>query len=241
DKDSEAPLCGIVIPVGNPPGGLPELLERLAAVVREIPGWQFHLLLVDDGLQPPLPEFRLPDLPVSRRRHPHNRGKGAALRTGFDFFLRFPHTVAVITLDADLQHPPERIPAFLEAFEQGRGELILGRRRRELRCMPVHRILSNTLTSWIISLMIGRRIRDSQCGFRLYSRQVLERIPTRENRFHLESEFVIRCGWAGMAIGQVPVPTIYNGAPSAIRNLPDTWNFITLIFRLLKERMLGYV
>lgn len=148
---------------------------------------------------------------------------------------------AVLTLDADMQHPPQFIPQFLEAYEAGRGEVIVGHRRRNRRVMPPHRMLSNWLTSRIISLMTGQHIPDSQCGFRLISRGALAQVDMRENRFHLESEFLIRCGWEKIPLGFVDIPTIYNGAPSAIRHLPDTLNFVAVVFKLSLERIKGHV
>ncbi len=245
-KTSENPaqpprICGILIPAYNAPRHLPELLNRIAALQQAERGWRFSVLIVDDGSRPPLGEFETGGLEIRLLRHPQNRGKGAALRSGFQRFLEQEEVAAVISLDADLQHPPEYISEFLRAFERGEGDLIIGFRRRDPKVMPRHRILSNSLTSRIISGMIGQKINDSQCGFRLYSRKVLETVAPRENRFHLESEFVIRSAWQGCKIGGVAIPTIYNGAPSAIRHIPDTLNFIALVFKLSLERIKGHV
>lgn len=233
--------CGILIPVYNSPQHLPELLKRIAATQQTESGWRFSVLIVDDGSRPPLGELAVEGLEIHSIRHPQNRGKGAALRSGFQHFLRQKEIAAVISLDADLQHPPEYIPEFLRAFERSAGDLIIGFRQRDPKVMPLHRILSNFLTSRMISGLIGQKVSDSQCGFRLYSRKVLQSVVPRENRFHLESEFVIRSGWQGFRIVGVAIPTIYNGAPSAIRHIPDTINFIALICKLCLERIKGHV
>ncbi len=239
--DKNRLACGILIPAYNSPQHLQELLERVNEVQNEATGWQFSILIVDDGSQPPVPQYAVEGLEITQVRHEQNEGKGAALRRGFAYFLETKEVQAVLTIDADLQHPPEHIPEFLRAFERGEGDLIIGFRKRDPKVMPLHRILSNFLTSRIISGMMGQKINDSQCGFRLYSRKVLENVIPRENRFHLESEFVIRSGWQGFKIGGVAIPTIYNDAPSAIRHIPDTLNFITLIFKLSLERIKGHV
>lgn len=233
--------CGIIIPVYNSPQHLRELLERINEVQSKAIVWQFSVLIVDDGSQPPLPQYAISGLNIEHIRHEQNKGKGAALRWGFAHFLRRKEIQAVLTIDADLQHPPEYIPKFLRAFEDGVGDIIVGSRQRDLKVMPFHRILSNTLTTLIISAMISQNVSDSQCGFRLYSRRALENVWVSETRFHLESEFLIRSGWKKLRIGGVAIPTIYNNAPSAIRNIPDTMNFISLIFRLVKERIKGHV
>ncbi len=236
------PGCyGILIPAYNPPPRFEELLERIQRVSAREKYLRLAVCLVDDGSDPPVVVPGPLAGAVHVIRHEHNRGKGAALRSGFAYFLKNPEIRAVITLDADLQHEPERIPAFIAALEAGAGDLIVGARRRDPAVMPWHRIASNALTTWIISALIGQNAYDSQCGFRLYSRRVLMTIHPRENRFHLESEFLIRGGWQGYRVGRVPVPTIYNGASSAIRNLPDTLNFIFLIAKLFIERIRGHV
>lgn len=241
DTDSHKRNCGILIPVYNSPQHLRELLNRIDEVQKQESGWGFSVLIIDDGSQPPVEEFTIESLEIQWIRHEENQGKGAALRSGFKHFLKRREISAVLTLDADLQHLPERIPAFLHKFEAGGGDVIVGSRQRDPKVMPLHRIVSNSLTSKIISAMIGQKVEDSQCGFRLYSRRALENVNLSENRFHLESEFLIRSGWKKFRIASVPIPTIYNDVPSAIRNIPDTLNFISLIFKLSFERIRGHV
>ncbi|NIV03176.1 MAG: glycosyltransferase [Calditrichae bacterium] len=234
--------CGIIIPVYNSAQFLEELLHRIARVQANLSDWTFQVVIVDDGSRPAVPQFsHFDNLDMTQLRHDDNLGKGAALKSGFIHFLKQEGISAVLSLDADLQHPPEYIPQFLEKFERGREDILIGSRRRHLKVMPFHRIISNTLTSFIISLLIGQKVLDSQCGFRLYSRRALQSVHAEETRFHLESEFLIRSGWQNFSIGHVQIPTIYNDAPSAIKNIPDTVNFIGLIFRLLKERISGNV
>ena len=96
-----------------------------------------------------------------------NAGKGAALRAGFRHALENGAT-AVVTLDADGQHDPAEIPAFLAAFEATGAELIIG--RRDFATMPLVRRLSNTLGGWVFSMAVGRRVADNQSGYRLIGR-----------------------------------------------------------------------
>jgi hypothetical protein len=119
-----------------------------------------------------------------------------------------------------------------------RYELIVGYRIRHLNKMPFHRILSNSLTSLIVSVLSGQLIRDSQCGFRLIDTNVLRRIRLHENGFHQESELLIKAGWENVKIGFVSIPTVYHGENSAIRNIGDTIRFIFLILRISGERLL---
>ena len=94
-------------------------------------------------------------------RQDPNAGKGAALRAGFRYALDYD-AEAVVTLDADGQHDPDEIPAFLAAFEASRPELIVG--RRDFGSMPPVRRLSNTLGGWVFSAAVGRRVRGQPVG-----------------------------------------------------------------------------
>lgn len=239
-RQAPARHCGIIIPVYNSTAYLDAILDEIQSIETQLADWRFTLLIVDDGSTPPVPNFVKEHLNIVQLRQAQNGGKGTALKRGFSYFLAKKEIEAVVTLDADMQHPPEYIPHFLKAFQENEGMVITGSRNRDPRIMPLHRILSNYLTSQMIGTMIRQKVEDSQCGYRLYTRQALEAVELKENRFHLESEFLVRSGWKGFAIGHVPIPTIYNDAPSAIRNLPDTWNFITLICKLLIERARGH-
>ncbi|MBN2366906.1 MAG: glycosyltransferase family 2 protein, partial [Calditrichaeota bacterium] len=169
-------------------------------------------------------------------RHEKNLGKGMALQTGFRELLKSHSPDMIITIDSDLQHPPEYIPEFIHSFEKHGAHVVTGYRKRDLRIMPLSRIISNSLTSLIISLMTGQLIPDSQCGFRLIDATILPKMHFKEKRFHLESEFLIKSGWSGLTINSVKIPTIYHSEKSSINHLRDTLNFVWLVLRLLKER-----
>ncbi len=230
----------IVIPVFHPTVHFEQLLQRLNSIYPQLPG-NWRILIVDDG-SPRWPELSFGNLPYVVLRHQQNRGKGAALKTAFAY-LEHSDTQweAVITMDGDLQHQPEDIPAFLECYERTQADIILGARNRSPRIMPLHRIASNHLTSLIISLITGTMVKDSQSGFRLLRWKTLRNVrpSLQENRFHLESEMVLRIAHRGGIVRHVPIPTIYNSAPSAIKHWADTLNFIQLILRFMFERWWG--
>ena len=103
--------------------------------------------------------------------------------------------------------------------------------------MPGHRVLSNVLTSQIISWFSGQNIQDSQCGFRLIHRDVLKKVYLTENGYQLESEMILESTKAGFKIDSVSIPTIYNNETSHIANFNDTYRFTRLLFRELKGRI----
>jgi glycosyltransferase involved in cell wall biosynthesis len=160
-----------------------------------------------------------------------NRGKGHALIAGFAA-LRDEFD-AVITLDADGQHPPESVPAFVRAAEAG-ADLVLGTRARTPD-MPLPRRLANGASSGWASWMAGQRVSDSQCGFRLHRSAVLVRTPMTPGRYEVESEIVVRAARLGFRIGEVEIPTVYAGEKSQISVLRDVPRIGGTFLRLALE------
>jgi glycosyltransferase involved in cell wall biosynthesis len=157
-----------------------------------------------------------------------NAGKGTALRAGFRHALENGAT-AVVTLDADGQHDPAEIPAFITAFEATGAELIIG--RRDFATMPLVRRLSNTLGGWVFSMAVGRRVADNQSGYRLIGRTLMGALlDSTEPGFEFEVEMIARCIALGLPIADVPIRTIYAGEPSHIR----PWRHFTEFLRVTR-------
>ncbi len=215
----------VVIPAYNEERHLPMLLQRLQRVVS-----LDHVLVVDDGSQDQTAT-------VARRagaqvlQNPENRGKGYSLYQGFRRALTAGYE-AVITLDADLQHPPEKIPEFLKKAEEG-YHVVVGSRFHNLQGMPLDRYLTNKTTTLVLSVLAGQRLQDTQSGYRLIRREVLERFRPTTFRFDFESELLFQAAMYGFRIGYVPIPTIYGQEKSSIHKVRDTWRFIRLSLKLL--------
>ena len=97
--------------------------------------------------------------------------------------------------------------------------------------MPLHRRVSNYLTSSIISFLVKNKIFDSQCGYRRYKVSLLSDQKFKEDGFQLESEILLKCIDTNTPIKHIDIPTIYNDSKSSIKNISDTFKFIKLIGR----------
>ncbi len=168
-------------------------------------------------------------------RHPRNRGKGVALMTGFTWAQERGYE-AVLTLDADGQHDPAEIPGFLAAYEAGAGELIIG--RRDFGQMPFPRRHTNLVFgAWLLSLALGTRIYDSQSGYRLYSRRLLERLDLTAAGFELEVEVIVQAVCGKMRIGWVDIRTIYGvGEVSYFHPVRDSVRFLGMLWYAWRQR-----
>ena len=188
-----------------------------------------HVLVVDDGSRDATAE-------VARGHQADvlsfagNRGKGAALAAGFRTLADFD---AVVTLDADGQHPPEYLPAFVAEAEAG-ADVVLGVRERSAAMPPLRRFANQFSSGWT-SALAGRRIADSQCGYRLFRRAVLTRTPIGEGRYEVETEMAIRAARLGFRFAEVRVPTVYGGE-SHLRLTRDVPRIVGTLMRLTVER-----
>jgi len=194
------------------------------------------VLVVDDGSPDATGE-------VARRlgarvvAHPVNRGKGAALRTGFDLLFGEGFD-AVVTLDADGQHLPEEIPSLLRAD----ADLVLGTREQQFRGMTTVRRTSNRWSSRAISILAGQPLGDIQTGFRLYSRPLIAATGFPEDGFEAESAVVVRARRLGFRIVSVPVRLGFvDGRPTShYRPLTDSLRIAVAVVAARFERRDGH-
>lgn len=155
-----------------------------------------------------------------------NIGKGFAIRKGFNKAMELNADI-ILTLDADNQHKPEMIPAFLEKI--GSCDIVIGNRLNNLKTMPLQRRMSNMITSFLLSKKVGTKIKDSQCGFRAYRKKVIETVQTVYNGFEAESEIIVRAVRNGFKINFVDIPTIYGQQKSKMRPIQAIKGFIKVM------------
>jgi len=163
--------------------------------------------------------------------HESNRGKGAAIATGLAW-ARAHRCEGAVLLDADGQHDPREMPRLEEAFLRG-ADIVLGSRMRARAGMPPVRAFTNFITSLVTSCMVGRRITDSQSGYRLLRVDTAGALRAAGSRFDMETEMLIRAARAGLVIREVPITTIYGREKSKINPLADTFRFIIMALRLI--------
>ncbi len=162
-------------------------------------------------------------------KHEQNFGKGKAIKTGFLKAMEMECEL-LITLDADMQHDPELIPKFIAKYNSGNFDLIIGNRLHDISSMPIHRRASNFLTSFLISLKTGVKIKDSQSGFRLFDVKHLQALLPKFSGFEAESEILIKAARNNLKIGFVNIPTIYNSNESKMKSLDAIIGFIKVLF-----------
>jgi glycosyltransferase involved in cell wall biosynthesis len=205
----------------------------IGAVVRglleNMPG--LSVLVVDDG-SVDATSVRAREAGADVIRHEVNAGKGAALQTGFDEASR-RGVERVLTLDADGQHDPSCAAALLRKLDG--SDIVIGSRDGDRAGMPWIRRATNSVMTSIVSGLAGRKIEDTQSGYRAIRTTVLAAVRPRSSRFDYESEFLIEAGRKGFTMGATPVPTLYNAPGSHIHPVRDTVRFIRLVLRYWKR------
>lgn len=224
--------CCCVIPVYNHASTAPAVIERTRAVMPDV-------LVIDDGSEDiNLAEyFAGTDIEVIR--HPCNLGKGAALLTavrtlaprGYDY---------MITLDADAQHAPEDIPRFLPILEQNDWTLVAGVRDFSVPNVPGCSKFGRMFSNFWFLVETGKKISDSQSGFRAYPLKYVSRIKCSSLHYTFETELLTRCMWAGLDLAEVPISTHYDPPGERVShfhpfrdNFRMTWLHTRLVFRRL--------
>lgn len=213
-----------LVPAYQAAAHLGEVLLGLAALPAPPP-----VLVVDDGSRDATAE-------VARQfgarvlAFAGNRGKGHALLAGFAALADHD---AVVTLDADGQHPPACLPALVAAAEAG-ADLVLGRRAITADMPPARRFANRLSSAWC-SAIAGQRISDSQCGYRLYRREVLARTPVRASRYEVETEMAVRAARLGFRLAEVEIPTLYGDEQSHLSPTRDVPRIVAMMVRLALE------
>ncbi len=215
-------ICA-VIPAYNSETTISEIVEKTR---RQID----HVAIVDDGSTDETARLG-ENAGAHVIRVSTNSGKGNALRMAFRYALANGYD-AVITLDADLQHDPAEIPRFVRRYASNKVKIIVGNRLQRKRKVPRIRYGPNRVGTFLFSWLIGQPVEDSQCGFRLYDREIMENIHILNDGFEAESDILLRAGKRGYRIGFVPVKTIYfpnRQHQSYYRPIKDTFR-ISIIF-----------
>ncbi|MFA5271216.1 MAG: glycosyltransferase family 2 protein [Candidatus Omnitrophota bacterium] len=205
-----------------------QLLEKVLLEVKKNP---VKILVIDDGSSDAtyLVAGKVADIVI---KNEENRGKGMSLRKAIDYLLEKENFDYIVTMDADGQHLASDIENFLKEAES-KENFVVGNRMDNPLHMPKVRVLTNKFMSWFISRVAKQKIPDTQCGFRLISRNVLKTVQFKTKKFEVESEILIKAARAGFVIKSIPIQSIYSkNQKSRIHPFVDTIRFIRFILSL---------
>ena len=222
----------VIIPVYNEEENVRPLHARLAAVLQEM-GLAYEIIFVDDGSRDgtfaALVELSAKDPTVNIVRLRMNSGQTAGLAAGFDHC----RGEVIVSMDGDLQHAPEEIPAFLDKIAEG-YDVATGW-RHERRDSYLTRRLPSKLANWIMGKLSGVQIHDFGTTFRAYRHEVLKDV-------HLYGELhrfvpALLAG-VGATIAEVPISNPDRGAGASKYGLSRT--FRVILDMLMVKYLISY-
>jgi glycosyltransferase involved in cell wall biosynthesis len=214
----------VLIPALNAEGSI-------GAVIRSATPYVAQVVVVDDGSSDRTGAVAK-EAGATVLRHEVNRGKGAALKTGFQWAVDNGFD-GVITLDADGQHLPSEIPRFVDCHRQTNADLIIGGRSHLFHEMLPRRRRANQFSAWTISAAAGTHVPDSQSGFRFYSLPLLRRVRLLTDGFDMESEVIVRAGRHRFKIVTIPIDLgfVDGQSTSHYKPLKDTLRIAWTVIR----------
>jgi glycosyltransferase involved in cell wall biosynthesis len=209
--------------------------ETLGSVLKKIEPLKMDTIVVNDGSSDETKRVAS-ESGAQLLEHPLNLGKGAALRTGFQYILQKGYQV-VITLDADGQHDPSEIPSLLKIFQSVNPDILIASRSAEFGKMTFLRRFWNRLGVKAVARLCHSDITDSQSGFRLIRTEVLKTVDLSTSRFETELELLIKACKKGFGVLSVPIKTqkVDGTGSSHFRPVIDTWLVCKIFLRNLFE------
>ena len=141
--------------------------------------------------------------------HSKNKGKGAALQSLFDF-ARHSNADIIVTIDGDGQFLPEEIPKLTKDIQDGKSDIVIGYRFETEKDMPKYRKFGNKIFDELSKKASNLNLRDTQSGFRAYSKQAISKINFNNDGFAADSEILIDASDKNLKISEHNVTVLYD-------------------------------
>jgi glycosyltransferase involved in cell wall biosynthesis len=225
-------VLSVIVPVFNERNTVGEILRRMRKVDLPV---DLEIVVVDDASADGTDKVltALEDSTVRVIRHPVNRGKGAAIRTG----LAEARGDLVLIQDADLEYDPDDWPKLMNPILKGKASIVYGSRfTGERKNMLFLHWVGNRFLSLVTNVLYNTTISDMETCYKLFDRKVLEGITIESERFEFEPEITAKMLRRGHRIYEVPIS--YSGREFD-EGKKITWrDGITALWTLVKYRIL---
>jgi|LSQX01.1.fsa_nt_gb glycosyltransferase involved in cell wall biosynthesis len=207
---------------------------RLEKVLDELHVFTGPVIVVDDGSTDGGTDF-LKERDIQTVVFPENRGKGHALLAGLRAALALEMVERILLMDADGQHDPAEIEGLLAASEKEEADLLVGARQIDRKSMPLRSHFGNMVTAWISAHIFRCPLPDTQCGFRVLSRDFAEQFAaySQGGRYETEMEMILFALRQGSRLASAPVATVYEpgNRSSHFRKIQDSFRIYRTLLR----------
>ena len=230
-------ICAL-IPTYNNGGTIADVVSRVHQHVSDI-------IVVDDGCtDSTLSLLASLDFAVTVVSHSRNRGKGAALVSGFRKAMEMGFDYA-LTIDADGQHYPEDIPLMLRALDIHPGALIVGSRQFTDENMSSGSRFANRFSNFWFRLQTTVNLPDTQTGMRIYPLSRLHGLNLLTSRYEAELELLVFAAWHNVPLVPVPIRVYYPPQSERVSHFRPVYDFTRIFilncFLCIGALLFGYV
>jgi glycosyltransferase involved in cell wall biosynthesis len=197
-------------------------LKLIGGVLDQVLQYCPNVLTINDGSTDGTAEYLETRSDIRIVNHPHNRGYGAALKSAFEYAQEHRFEI-LVTIDADGQHDPSRIPRFASAAE--RFDIVSGSRYLkefpENTPAPSRRRFINQRVTAELNRRLGFHLTDAFCGFKAYRVEALKHLDINENGYAMPLELWVKAAAAKLTVVEIPVPRIYLDATRTFGGVLD--------------------
>ncbi len=179
--------------------------EKISSVINKAKSLVSNVVVVDDGSNDKTTSTS-EEAGAKVLKHCVNLGKGAALKTGCDYAYMHGAT-KIVVMDADGQHKPEDIPIFLNGLKN--HDIVFGYRKGSNQ-MPSVLKFGNYFINGLLNNLFKVEIRDSQSGYRAFTREAYKKVRWTASDYYMETEMIINTSKKQLKYSQVPIETIYS-------------------------------
>lgn len=194
--------CCVIIPTYNNEKTIQRVIDGVIKYTDQI-------IIVNDGCTDTTPIILEDYNQLVQIHFVKNKGKGAALRSGFNRAIKEGYDFA-ITIDSDGQHYPDDIPIFITELEKNQNILLIGSRNMSHDSVPKNSSFGNKFSNFWYWVETGIWLTDTQSGYRLYPLKTIENIKFYTNKFEFEIESIVKIAWRGLAVKNIPIDVLYD-------------------------------
>lgn len=222
---NKKPRVVAVIPCYNTAPHIAEVVTNTLPYVNQV-------IVVDDGsTDDTILEARKSGALVLT--HDKNRGKGAAMKYG----AQHDRADILVFIDGDGQHNPSEIPRLLEPIYTNQADLVIGCRRTQSHKTPFYRRIGQEILVFMSHILSGKRVDDSECGFRAISQKAILELELREKGYAIEAEMIARAVENKLIITQVPVSNIYHDHSFTLHSLEHGFGvLLRIVIMIIKKK-----
>lgn len=244
--------CCVLVPTYNN-------RKTIAQVLHDVLEYTDDVCVVNDGSTDDTLEILAQFPQIKLHSYEKNKGKGYALRQGFEFARNAGYDYA-ITIDSDGQHYASDLPVFLEALQKNNNAIFIGARNMTVENVPGKSNFGNKFSNFWFQLETGIKLPDTQSGYRLYPIRKMANMWFVTRKYEFEIEVIVRCAWKDIHVKSLPVKVYYPPADERVSHFRPwqdftrisilntflvLWTFLYIkprnLFRLFQQKKLSEI